>query len=581
MCAWLIGHERLVRKLSKVTPQVNEGAPILGLYKAHAGYTPGAHKPLSVSAMAATSTKKFFHLLAVFVLLLTQLTDSAFLPKSKIKNHTELLKPQATTKTYIVHCNQHAKPPHFADLEQWYQSMVTAHSSPVHGADYTNTTSGRNRMLYTYDTVMHGFAVRLTGDEARRMSSSPGVTRVHEDRTFYLQTTRSPGFMGLEPHHGAWNETDFGDGVIIGLIDGGIWPESASFSDRGLGPVRPSWRGKCVDAADFNSTLLCNRKLVGARAFDVSSQFVQGTVPSSPRDKDGHGTHVASTAAGAEVPGAGMFMFSRGTARGVAPKARIAMYNACGVQNCQTADIVAAVDAAVKDGVDVISMSLGDRPMPFYNDAIAISTFAAERSGIFVALAGGNSGPEAWTVSNVAPWMTTVGAATIDRVFPAKLTLGNGVVLPGQSLYTMRAKGTGMVRLMAANCEEEYSGWTPDKVMGKIVVCIDDVFIDDEFGVLLQKAGGAGIVLVDPTEWAPDGGAEASPFTLPGLRLGVKDHESLKAYMASDPNPVASFSFGCETVTGRTALRWWRASRRGGPTRSSPSSSSPTSSPPE
>ncbi|GJN32872.1 hypothetical protein PR202_gb21411 [Eleusine coracana subsp. coracana] len=387
--------------------------------------------------------------------------------------------------------------------------------------------------------------------------------------------------MGLEPHHGAWNETDFGDGVIIGLIDGGIWPESASFSDRGLGPVRPSWRGKCVDAADFNSTLLCNRKLVGARAFDVSSQFVQGTVPSSPRDKDGHGTHVASTAAGAEVPGAGMFMFSRGTARGVAPKARIAMYNACGVQNCQTADIVAAVDAAVKDGVDVISMSLGDRPMPFYNDAIAISTFAAERSGIFVALAGGNSGPEAWTVSNVAPWMTTVGAATIDRVFPAKLTLGNGVVLPGQSLYTMRAKGTGMVRLMAANCEEEYSGWTPDKVMGKIVVCIDDVFIDDEFGVLLQKAGGAGIVLVDPTEWAPDGGAEASPFTLPGLRLGVKDHESLKAYMASDPNPVASFSFGCETVTGRTALRWWRASRRGGPTRSSPSSSSPTSSPPE
>ncbi|GJN11237.1 hypothetical protein PR202_ga29411 [Eleusine coracana subsp. coracana] len=165
--------------------------------------------------------------------------------------------------------------------------------------------------------VMHGFAVRLTGDEARRMSSFPGVTRVHEDRKFYLQMTRSPGFMGLDPHHGAWNETDFGDGVIIGLIDGGIWPESASFSDHGLGPVRSTWRGKCVDAADFNATL-CNRKLVGARAFDVSqsaSGMSYGTVP-SPRDKDGHGTHVASTAAGAAVPDAGMFMFSRVERRG-------------------------------------------------------------------------------------------------------------------------------------------------------------------------------------------------------------------------------------------------------------------------
>lgn len=362
--------------------------------------------------MAALSTK-LFHTLVV-LLLLTQLTNSALLPK--MKNHREN-KPQASN-TYIVHCNHLAKPPHFADLEQWYHSMVAAHSPRAGG-----------RILYTYDTVLRGFAVQLTGDEARRMSTSPGVTGVHKERTFYLQTTRSPAFMGLDPHYGAWNETDFGDGVIIGFIDGGIWPESASFKDNGLDPVRSTWRGKCGDADDFKASS-CNNKLVGAKAFMSSAAT---NAAASPRDKDGHGTHVASTAAGAEVADAGLYMFSRGTARGMAPKARIAMYSVCGAVSCSDADIAAAVEAAVEDGVDIISMSLGNEetPFPFYDDYIAISTFAAVRRGVFVALAAGNSGPEESTVTNSAPWMTTVGAATVDRVFPANLTLGNGVVLVG------------------------------------------------------------------------------------------------------------------------------------------------------
>jgi subtilisin family serine protease len=317
-------------------------------------------------------------------------------------------------------------------LEEWYRSMVTTHASSTRAA----TSSG---ILYTYDTVMHGFAVQLTGDEARLMSSAPGVIGVYEDRVLYPQTTRSPGFMGLEPGNGAWKQTDFGDGVIIGFIDTGIWPESASFNDSGLGPVRSSWQGKCVDTHGFNASL-CNNKLVGAKAFDssanamsgsASSTYVASTVP-SPRDKIGHGTHVASTAAGSEAQNASLYTFSQGTARGMAPRARIAMYKACGLEDCMSADIIAAVDAAVKDGVDIISMSLANlSPIPFHDDEIAISTFGAERKGIFVVLGGGNGGPRASTVSNSAPWMTTVGASTVDRLFLAHLTLGNGVVLAG------------------------------------------------------------------------------------------------------------------------------------------------------
>ncbi|KAL6657721.1 hypothetical protein ACP70R_005501 [Stipagrostis hirtigluma subsp. patula] len=484
--------------------------------------------------MAPMITTKLLHLLALF-LVLAQLTDSALVPK--MKSHPEL-KPQASN-AYIVHANHLAMPSHFATPQDWYTSMVATHSP--------RPPANSSRILYTYDTVMHGFAVQLTGDEARRMSTAPGVTGVYKGRLFYPQTTRSPGFIGLDPTNGVWNETDFGDGVIIGIVDTGIWPESASFDDTGLGPVRPSWKGKCVDADDFPATL-CNNKLVGAKAFSSGAdamagrKSVIGSVP-SPRDKYGHGTHVASTAAGGEVPDTGMYMFSRGTAWGTAPKARIAMYRACDpTGHCSDADIVAAVDAAAKDGVDIISMSLGSYTQPpFHEDAVAVATFGAARKGIFVVMAGGNDGPGASTVGNVAPWMTTVGAATVDRLFPANLTLGNGVVLPGQSLYDMHAKATVMIRLV--DCRG--ASFTPDKIMGKIMVCMDGG--SAATGIAVQKAGGAGLALVDPTEWSRDG-TMAAPFTLPGLTLGYAAGEKLRAYMASTPYPVASFTFGCETV---------------------------------
>ncbi|KQK13221.1 hypothetical protein BRADI_1g08670v3 [Brachypodium distachyon] len=432
---------------------------------------------------------------SLLFLTLLQSTHSAITlkPKNTIEQKTQT---PSTSNTYIIQTNHLSKPSRFTTLDHWYASMVA-----------TNSTG---RILHTYDTVMHGFAVRLTDAEARRMSRIPGVFGVHRDRVYHTQTTRSPGFIGLHADFGAWPDSEFGDNVIIGVVDTGISPASSSFNDSGLGPVRPGWKGKCVDAEGFSASS-CNRKLVGDKVFINEEDGIF-----TPRDKLGHGTHVASTAAGSKVQGANMLGFSQGSASGVARMARIAMYKACNTLTCTESAIVAAIDAAVSDGVDIISLSLGKLQDPaFYDDMVAVARFGATRRGVFVVFAGGNSGPIASTVSNVAPWMTTVGAATTDRVFPGRLRLGNGVE----------------------------TDLAPDKVMGKIVVCTGMEGASNGFYV--QRAGGAGVVSVDSDALFSDG-VMVEAYSLPGLTLSTTGRKKLDAYM------VSAVPFSSDTVTGET-----------------------------
>lgn len=178
------------------------------------------------------------------------------------------------------------------------------------------------------------------------------------------------------------------------------------------------------------------RKLIGARYFNKGYAAVAGSLNSSfdtPRDNDGHGSHTLSTAGGNFVAGASIYGFGKGTAKGGSPKARVAAYKVCwppvGGNECFDADIVAAFDMAIHDGVDVLSVSLGAEPTPFFNDSVAIGSFHAVKHGIVVVCSAGNSGPKDGIVSNVAPWQITVGASTMDRQFRSNVILGNSMRL--------------------------------------------------------------------------------------------------------------------------------------------------------
>ncbi|KAK1299232.1 hypothetical protein QJS10_CPB14g01669 [Acorus calamus] len=166
-------------------------------------------------------------------------------------------------------------------------------------------------------------------------------------------------------------------------------------------------------------------KIIGARFYNSFGFYVPTELP-SPRDTVGHGTHTASIVAGAAVSGVSLYGLARGTARGAVPSARIAMYKVCWAFGCREHDILAAFDDAIADGVNVISVSLGGSSgVDYVSNAIAIGSFHAMQAGILTSASAGNNGPRRGTAANVAPWLVSVAASSINRRIVTRMEIGN------------------------------------------------------------------------------------------------------------------------------------------------------------
>lgn len=432
--------------------------------------------------------------------------------------------------------------------------------------------------MYTYDRVAHGFAARLTPSQASQLQNIPGVISVLPDQIHHLQTTRSPQFLGLTASSGLWPSSDYGADVIVGVVDTGIWPESRSFSGTGLSPKPTSWNNKCDVAPDFPATS-CNNKIIGARFFYAGFEAAYGPVEKygeskSPRDMNGHGTHCASTAAGSPVANAEVLGYAPGEARGVASKAKVAVYKALWNPGVGAdSDILAAIEKAVEDGVHVLSLSLGVKTddgfaRAYHLDPVAVGAFGAMNQGVVVSCAAGNDGPTARSAKNIAPWMITVGASTIDREFPVNVILGDGRTFTGTTLYS-GTPATNLVSMVyggnagSVNC-------LPGKlvaglVSGKIVFC-EQVDTDDistaAKGVAVAQAGGYGIIVANK---ASNGfQLDASADLIPTALVTATDGDQIRNYVSSTPFASARFVLrGTVTGTSPSAPRVAAFSGRG------------------
>ncbi|KAL5150586.1 CO(2)-response secreted protease [Glycine soja] len=424
--------------------------------------------------------------------------------------------------------------------------------------------SERIALTHHFSHAFSGFSAMLTESEASALSGHDGVVSVFPDPVLELHTTRSWDFLeselGMKPYYSHGTPTLHkhpSTDIIIGVIDTGIWPESPSFRDEGIGEIPSKWKGVCMEGRDFKKSN-CNRKLIGARYYKIQAtsgdnQTHIEAAKGSPRDTVGHGTHTASIAAGVHVNNASYFGLAKGTARGGSPSTRIAAYKTCSDEGCSGATILKAIDDAVKDGVDIISISIGLSSLfqsDFLSDPIAIGAFHAEQKGVLVVCSAGNDGPDPFTVVNSAPWIFTIAASNIDRNFQSTIVLGNGKYLQGTGINFSNLTHSKMHRLVfgeqvaakfvpaseARNCFPGSLDF--NKTAGNIVVCVnDDPSVSRRIKKLVvQDARAVGIILINENNKDAPFDAGVFPFTQVG---NLEGHQILK-YINSTKNPTAT-----------------------------------------
>ncbi|KAJ4907119.1 Subtilisin-like serine endopeptidase family protein [Raphanus sativus] len=414
--------------------------------------------------------------------------------------------------------------------------------------------ASRESMIYSYRHGFSGFSAKLTQSQSRELSEHPDVVHVTRSKHMKLATTRASDYLGLTPSTptGLLHETDMGSETIIGILDTGIWPDSKSFDDNGLGPIPTRWKGRCVSGEGFNASS-CNRKLIGAKYYAKGLlEKYNGTYKEaekheiiSPLDIDGHGTHCASTAVGSFVKNASYFGLGSGTARGSAPRARIASYKVCWnkKEGCFIPDILKAIDHAIRDGVDVLSLSLASTiPLDFEVDRsdFAIGAFHAVMKGIPVVCGGGNDGPHAQTISNVAPWIITVAATTMDREFFTPITLGNNVTILGQeALYTGKEVGfTDIIYMDDLTADDFKAG----KAKGKILFSFetkptnpaDPADIED----FTKSNGVVGLIIASQPYDSIQSGTMDVPYVYVDFEIGM----DIMLYLQTTKFPKAKIS---------------------------------------
>ncbi|RVW65842.1 Subtilisin-like protease SBT4.13 [Vitis vinifera] len=345
--------------------------------------------------------------------------------------------------------------------------------------DVLEGSSATDSLIRSYKRSFNGFAAKLTEKEREKLANKEGVVSDFENKILKPQTTRSWDFMGFSET--ARPKPALESDVIVGVFDTGIWPESQSFSDKDFGPPPEKWKD-VIGAGIYNS--------------------LNDTSDNSVRDRDGHGSHTASIAAG---------------------------------NNVENTNVLAAYDDAISDGIDIISASLGFNNAPaLHGDPITIGAFHAMARGLLTVNSAGNRGPTVYTIDSVAPWLVSVAASTTDRKIIDRVVLGNGKELTGCSFNYFIMKGS-MYPIVYRNvtsrrdiCTEFLSKMQWGSVCGGgggggvgILLC-DSTYGDDG----AHWAGAAGTIKLDGT-------GVASIVPLPTIALNQNDLEIVQSYYSS------------------------------------------------
>ncbi|KAJ7978227.1 Subtilisin-like protease [Quillaja saponaria] len=373
-------------------------------------------------------------------------------------------------------------PEDFTSHHHWYSATISSLSS----TNMPSSSDEKPLVVDSYNDALHGFSAVLFQDELESLKQTTGLISAHSDRKVTLDTTQTYEFLSLSPSH-----------------------ESESFSDYGFATKIPArWKGGCEGGHDLDPSL-CNSKLIDARYFNkgvLAGRPYVNISMASARDNIGHGTHTSSLAAGNYVGGVSYF----GYAKGIAAHAKLAMYKVTWPEEKFGSDVLAGLDQAIADGVDVISISMGfDREMKVRNLG-----------------------------HNGTPWVLNVAASNIGRTFAGTLTLGNGHSIVGWSLFPANAMVENFPLIYNKTFSACSSSCSFPRARSAIIICDASKSVNEQIDhVAAAQVYGAVFISEDPQLY------EMGSMTCPGVVISPKDAKAVIYYAKTSDLLTASKEF--------------------------------------
>ena len=403
-------------------------------------------------------------------------------------------------------------------------------------------------VAFEYRTAFNGLAVTLTPSEAATVAGLAGVTRVEREEYLELLTDNGPAWMNADDvwSGAATGTATKGEGVVAGIIDTGVNSDHPSFADvGGDGYDHTNPRVVRFGVCAVN-VLKCNDKLIGMYDFTGFGE----------EDDVGHGSHTASTVAGNVVDStlyAPTTTLGPRRISGVAPHANIISYKGCGafafptLGACPLTALIAAIDQATADMVDVINFSIGGGSADPWTDILGQPFFGTQAAGVFVAASAGNSGPNPQTMGRPSnsPWLMAVGASTHDRRPTGTVTTSSAAGAgPSFSGMTVSAGLASTALIDAKDIGNElcdpFNATQAAQIAGKVVICTQGVIGRVQKGANVQASGGVG--MIQTSQPGAKASVVADTHVLPTVMISEWDGEALRAWLATAAAPQAALS---------------------------------------
>jgi subtilisin family serine protease len=489
-------------------------------------------------------TKILFLVLLLTVLSLAPLTiavdngtDSTPSPDGVLADHAIITLQDQPLASYDGHLPGYARtmplPGQRLDLNsqaaQAYSSHLTSGRESAKG--WLKNNMATVQVVDEYSIVLNAIAVKLNGNAMNGLLNAPGATFVSRDYLYQLEMNRSPTLIGAPTLWTAvGGQGNAGAGVKIGIIDTGIDQTHPFLTDNSL--VVPSGFPKCdaIDSAVGTPNTQCNfvsNKVIVAKVFETLTNF-------DAHAAQAHGSHVSGIATGVANTCA---PFVGCTLSGIAPRAFLGNYNVFpgNVLSASSHDIAKAVDAAVADGMDVLNLSLGGTANP--NDVLVNAVNSATDAGVVVAIAAGNSGPGAGTVSSpgIADKVITVGASTNPHFIgvPATVTgIGTFGASVGQfASYAPAITATYALTTPSNGCTAISQDLSNQIALIRRGACTFTTKVRNA-----QDAGAIGVIVInnqqgDPIAMAQDGTAPVP--TIPAVMVSITNGNAMAAIAPS------------------------------------------------